>query len=108
MPRLIYVAGPYSNGDIAENVRKACEVGNELLKRGFIPFIPHLYLFWHFAFPKSWETWMKIDLEILSRSDAVLRVGGPSVGADKEVRYAEKLGIPVYYSLEELKEENNV
>ena len=102
--KLIYISGPFSNGDVTENTRRACEVGNELLERGCIPFIPHLSLFWHFAFPKSWGTWMKIDLEILSRCDGILRIRGESIGADKEVRLADKLGIPIYYSLEEIKD----
>lgn len=108
MSNLIYISSPYTNGDVAENVRLACEAGNELLKRGYIPFIPHLSLFWHFAFPKSWGTWMRIDLEILSRCDAVLRIGGASIGADKEVRFAEKLGLCVYYSLEELEKDEDI
>ena len=104
-PMLIYVAGPYSNGDVAENIRKACVAGNELLEAGYIPYIPHLNGFWHFAFPKSRETWLKIDLEILSRCDGVLRIGGESLGANKKIRFAEKLGIPVYYSIKEIRQD---
>ncbi len=34
--------------------------------------------------------------------DALLRLDGLSKGADAEVRYAKHIGIPVYFSLEEI------
>lgn len=99
---LIYVAAPYTKGDVAENVRRACEVGNVLLEMGHIPFVPHLSHFWHFAFPKPWEVWLRMDLVFLSRCDALLRLDGDSKGADIEVETALKLKIPVYKRLEDI------
>lgn len=104
---LIYIAAPYSLGDVVSNVRLACQVGDEILAKGHIPFIPHLCHFWHFLSPKPQQEWLRIDEAILVRCDAVLRVGGISVGADGEVKTARSLGIPVYYSLESIPDEQN-
>lgn len=49
------------------------------------------------------EPWLTMDLELVKRSDAVLRLPGDSSGADGEVEHATKLGIPVFYRIEDLK-----
>lgn len=100
--KLIYIASPYTKGDVAINVRRQIDVGDLILKKGYIPYIPNLSHFWHFISPKTYEMWMVIDSEILRRCDAVLRISGKSKGADREVKLAKSLGIPVYHSLEEL------
>jgi len=99
---LIYIASPYSLGDIAVNVRNSLMVADEVLKKGHIPFCPCLTHFWHFLSPKPWEVWLEIDSAILERCDALLRLDGDSEGADREVGQARYLGIPIYYSLEEV------
>lgn len=99
---LVYVAGPYSIGDHAANVDRAMQAGNELLRRGYVPFVPHLSHFWDAAYPKPLEDWMRIDLAILSRCDAVLRLPGESVGADREVAFANSCHIPVYHNIEDI------
>jgi nucleoside 2-deoxyribosyltransferase len=102
MKKLIYIAGPYTIGDVAINIRNAVEVANSLFERGYIPFVPHLSHLWHFITPKSHEEWMEIDRAILERCDGVFRLEGESVGADEEVAHAKTYDIPVYYSIEEL------
>jgi uncharacterized protein DUF4406 len=99
MKKKVYVAGPYTKGDVAVNVRRAIEVGTELFDLGYIPFIPHLTHFWHLVTPKPYETWLDIDNEWLPTCDALLRIPGESSGADKEVALAHKLGIPVYFDI---------
>ncbi len=101
-PMLIYISAPYSLGDVVSNVRFACEIGDQILAKGHIPLVPHLTHFWHFLSPKSWEEWLRIDQCFLARCDAVLRIDGESKGADMEVQLAKDLGIPVFYSLEEV------
>ncbi len=101
-PMLIYISAPYSLGDVVTNVRFACEIGDKVLAKGHIPFIPHLSHFWHFLSPKSYEEWLKIDSAMIPRCDALLRVNGESKGADREVEIAKEKGIPVYYSLEDI------
>lgn len=99
----IYIAGPYTNGDTAINVRTAIETANILADLGFAPFIPHLTHFWHMLFPRDYEFWLNLDNQFLSCCDAVLRIAGASNGADKEVQLAESLKIPVFYSIDKLK-----
>lgn len=98
----IYISGPYTLGDVAVNVKRAIDAGDKVLEKGHIPFVPHLSHFWHFISPKPWETWMKIDKEWILFCDAILRLPGESKGADIEVEYAQSMGIPIYYSLEDI------
>ena len=99
---IVYISGPYSKGDPVINVRNAVKAADDVLEAGFIPLCPHLSHLWHTISPKPWEEWMRIDLELLQACKAVLRLPGESKGADMEVAEAKRLGIPVYYSIEEL------
>jgi hypothetical protein len=92
----VYVAGPLTCGDVLANTRLAIIAGNNLRNDGYIPFIPHLTVFWDMVFPRSYEDWMSQDFEWLSRCDALYRLPGESGGADREVKLAKKLGIPVF------------
>lgn len=98
----VYIASPYTKGDVAGNVRESFLVADELLQWGYIPFPPLFSHFWHFLSPKSYETWLSLDLEFLSRCDYVLRLSGESEGADKEVSFARSRLKPVFYSMQEL------
>lgn len=97
----VYVAGPYTNGDVALNVRAAIEAADRILKAGHAPYVPHLMHFWHLVCPGPYEQWIQFDLEWLPVCDALVRLPGESSGADGEVRLAESLGIPVYYGLDQ-------
>lgn len=96
-PIRIYIAGPYTAGDVAVNVRHAIEAGDRVARWGAVPFIPHLSHFWHLLFPQPWEFWLTQDLQWLALCDAVLRLPGESHGADLEEAEAGRLGIPVFY-----------
>ena len=98
----IYVAGPYTKGDTAINVRNAILAGDKLLELGHIPFVPHLAHFWRFISPKPWDVWMQIDRDWLDVCDAILRIPGESVGADLEVAEAKKMCLFIFYSLEDV------
>lgn len=98
----IYVAGPYTKGDVVENVRNAIVIGHHLRRLGHLPYVPHLSHFWHFLIPQKIEYWYKLDMEWLEVCEAVFRIGGESTGADMEVQRAQELGLPVFYSLEDL------
>lgn len=99
----IYVAGAYSLGDVAVNVRNAILAANELRDLGFFPFIPHLSHYWHTLCPRAYEDWLAMDLEWLKVCDALLRLPGESSGADQEVEWAIRNERPVFYSIEELR-----
>lgn len=86
------------------NTRKAVLAGEELLNAGYIPFVPHLTLFWEtITGPREWEDWLDYDENWLRRCDCVLRLDGESRGAEREVAFARERGIPVVYSIDELK-----
>ena len=95
----IYVAAPYSQGDTMLNVRAAIEAAEALMAKGHTPFVPHLSALWQLVAPHSNDFWYRYGMEWLEVCNAVLRLPGPSVGADFEVRVAEAQGKPVYYSL---------
>lgn len=99
----VFVAGPYTTGDVAINVRDAYEAATQLADLGFAPFVPHATHFWHFLFPRPYEFWLKIDAQFLPCCDAVLRLPDASNGADKEVELARNLGIPIFIGINELK-----
>jgi len=99
----VYIASPYTIGDIAVNVRKQIDCANDLITLGFIPFAPLMSHFHHIIHPRSYEEWIEIDLEWIKVCDCLLRLDGESKGADCEVRYAKEIcKIPVFYSIEEI------
>jgi len=100
---VVYIASPYTKGDVAVNVHNAFKVADKLVELGFIPYVPIWTHFWHLVSPHPYEFWTKMDLEFVKRCDCVLRIEGESSGADKEIEYAKSIGIPVYYSIEALK-----
>lgn len=103
----IYVAGPYSKGDVAVNVKTAIQIGNALADHGFAPYIPHFTHFWHMLHPRPYEFWLEHDNEFLPVCDALLRIPGASTGADAEVELAESLGLPVFFELQDLLDHYN-
>lgn len=101
--KLVYVAGPYSKGVWEENMKAVIEEAEKLFNNGYTPFIPHtMTSVWALLYPKEKEKWLEVDLTILSRCDALVRVKGESEGADIEVGYCEDNNIPVYNSAWEL------
>lgn len=103
MKAKIYVAAPYTKGDVAVNVRNAFEAANHLADLGFAPFVPHSTHFWHMMFPRPYEFWLDLDNQFLPCCDALLRLPGESSGADKEVELAKSLDIPVFYDVESIR-----
>jgi hypothetical protein len=98
----VYIASPYSIGDQASNVRTQIDMGYQLLKMGYIPYIPELYHFVHLVHPLTYDEVMEIGLSWLKMCDCVLRLSGESKGADIEVEYGLKLGKKIFYNLQEL------
>lgn len=96
MTPLIYVAGPYTTGDPILNTRAAIEAGDDVEALGANVVIPHLSLLWHLVSPAPVQRWYDRDNAMLLRCDAVVRLDGPSAGADNEVELAEERGIPVF------------
>ena len=107
----VYVASPYgrrignSDKQCEDNVQRAIDAGRELITLGYIPLVANLYHYLH----RDWldspdeDRWLEMCMAWLPFCNALLRLPGKSHGADAEVARALELGIPVYYSLGELK-----
>ncbi len=100
----VYIAGPISLGNSEQNTRAAIDAGQFVRRVGHIPFIPHLAWLWQLIYPATAEEWYAYDNEWLAVCDALLRLPGKSYGADNEVRLAERLGLPVFYTPEVLRQ----
>ncbi len=98
---LVFISGPYAKPDPVVNTRNAILAGEEVLKLGHIPFIPHLNHLWHLISPHNEDFWYAYDLIWLRKCDAILRLPGESKGADNEMVKAKAWGIPEF-KLEEV------
>lgn len=103
---LIYIAGPYTGKDKKEtisNIAKARCLAHDCWEAGYATICPHMNTA---EFDDiSPEVFYIGDLEIMERCDCVLLIPGweKSFGARLETRFAKKLGIPIYKSLDEIK-----
>ena len=98
----VYIAGPYSQGDPVQNTRRAILVANMIVDYGVVPIVPHLTMTWDLSFPRPPLFWYEYTLDLLRRCDAIYRIKGESVGADKEWAWAEKNNLTLLRTPEEL------
>lgn len=103
MKSKIFISSPYTLGDVAQNLRIQHDVFNNLFTLGYMPFMPLLAHYQHMIHPLEYDQWIEYDYSWLETCDILLRLPGESKGADLEVTYANKIGIPVAYSIEEVK-----
>ena len=92
---IIYIAGPYTKGDVALNVAKAIEVGMHYNDKGDYAVIPHLTHFTHMMHPRPYKYWITLDNLIIPKCDKLVRIAGDSPGADDEVKLAEASGLEI-------------
>lgn len=105
----IYVAGPYTAANLEgleKNAKAAIDAGIAILKKGHIPFIPHLTHYvdlraHELRIEISWAEYMKWDEAWLDKCDALLYLGS-SRGADIELSRARSTGMQVFHSLNEI------
>jgi hypothetical protein len=116
MPLMILVAGPYRSGTdddpakLAANVDAMNNAALELFRAGHLPVtgeavaLPLIDLAGSTKVgdPAFAEIFHPIARRLLSRCDAVLRIGGPSAGADEMVAQARAEGKAIFMSLAEL------
>jgi len=100
--KVIYIASPYTNGDVGQNVAVQLNAAHRLMDMGLCPIAPLLSHFLHIHQFRPYEEWLVMDFELLKRSDIVLRLPGYSNGADREVTEAKNLKIPVAIGWKEL------
>jgi hypothetical protein len=115
-PLLVLIAGPFRSGTdndpvlIARNLERLESYSLPIYNAGHIPLIGE----W-LSLPMIREEGSSslsdrisekylypVANRLLERCDAVLRVEGPSKGADADVQIARERGLPVYYRVEDL------
>jgi len=104
---VVYVAGPISaetGYQVEMNIRAAEEVARDLLNLGFAPICPHSFERFHQGL-LDYDDWMRVDLEILSRCDAIFMVHGweGSKGSMAELNWAHQNDYPIFYTLNQIK-----
>ena len=114
-PSCIYIAGPYSGRDahgqqgfmtIEQNILNARLAMAELVRLGYFVFCPHTHSA-HFEVitPEiGIDYWYSLDIYFLRFCHALLRLEEPSSGSDKEVELCHEWGIPIFYTIQEVKE----
>jgi len=115
-PMMILIAGPYRSGTnddpslIQRNVQEMQSYALPIFRAGHIPVLGE----W-LALPLADlagsktigddafnEVFHPIAVRLLEKCDAVLRVGGPSAGADEMVRVGRSHGLKIYSALAEI------
>lgn len=106
VPRpLIYVAGPYTKGMQAHNVKIAIMYGEVIQDIGGIALVPHQNHIWDLIYPHDADFWLEQDLHLMKRCDALYRFNdAESPGADNEVVVCHRWKIPVFTDMDELAE----
>jgi hypothetical protein len=113
---LILVAGPYRSGTnddpdkLAANVTTMNQAALEVFRAGHLPVTGEALALPLIELAGSTEVgddvfdeiFHPIARRLLHRCDAVLRVGGPSRGADEMVAIARDQGKPVFAAVDEL------
>jgi hypothetical protein len=112
-PLLILVAGPYRSGTgddpalIAANMRAMDEAALALFRRGHLPVTGEAVALPMAAVAGSTrvgdaafdEVFHPVARRLVARCDAVLRIGGPSAGADEMVEIGRRSGARIFTSL---------
>lgn len=113
---MVLIAGPYRSGTgddpakLEANVRAMEKYALPLFRAGHIPVVgewlalPLVSLAGsrHIGDAAFDEVFHPIAERLLARCDAVLRVGGPSAGADMMVAVAEERGLEVFRELRDV------
>ena len=106
----VMISGPYGTGarsaaDRAENLKALNRVALQVFRRGHVPIVgvnlalPIVELVEAGAHD---DIILPMSLAAAERCDAVLRIDGPSAGADAEVALLARRGCPVFRTVEEL------
>lgn len=113
---MILVAGPYRSGTnddpalIRKNVEEMESYALPIFRAGHIPILGEWLALPLVALAGSThlgdapfnEVFHPIAVRLLEKCDAVLRIGGPSVGADEMVRVGQSLGLKIYSALAQI------
>lgn len=110
MIHLVYIAGPFSaptREGVEENIRRATEAGIEVARLGLFPVIPHANT-GHPEFERvqNYEFWCEGTMMLLEKCHAILMLPGweKSRGSRAELRFAQFRRMPIYLSLDVLRD----
>lgn len=108
-PAVVYVAGPYSAPDLEgllENIKAAVVFGQKVRALGFLPLVPHVAILPVGDTEAEYEQALGECFELLARCDALVLMPTweQSPGARRERAFAERYGVPVFETLEQLQE----
>ena len=103
---VVYVAGPFrgrNHWEQEQNIRRAETLALGVWLLGATAICPHTNT-WHFQGTLPDDAWLRGDLAMLARCDAILmtRDWRKSVEATHEREFALQRGLPVFYSLADL------
>ncbi|ROQ67937.1 hypothetical protein EDD93_2387 [Streptomyces sp. 840.1] len=115
-PLMILVAGPYRSGTgddparLDAHVRAMNRTALVLFRAGHLPLTGEALALplveaaggTRPGDPVFEEIFHPVAERLLARCDAVLRIGGPSAGADRMVARAGELGLDVYTGIDEI------
>jgi hypothetical protein len=118
---MILIAGPYRSGTnddpdlIHKNVSEMESYALPIFRAGHIPLLGEWLALPLVALAGSKkigdeafnEIFHPIAVRLLEKCDAVLRVGGPSAGADEMVRVGRTLGLKIYSNIAEIPKPTN-
>ena len=106
----IYIAGKYSDKTKwrkEKNVKLAYRVAAKILLKGHWPFIPH-HTHWFDYFARDYlglhfekEMYYEWDNQFLAMCDGFVKIS-ESPGANEEERLAQKLGLTIFNSIEDI------
>ena len=113
---LILVAGPYRSGTnddphrIEANVKAMTDTALELYRIGHLPVLGEWFALPLIQAAGSTQTgdaifneiFHPVAIRLIDHCDAVLRIGGPSAGADEMVRTGQAKGKLIFYNKEEV------
>ncbi len=108
----IMVAGPYRSGgagadERSRNLHALNRAAVKVLEKGHLPVIGvnmALPMIEAAGAARYDEIMMPVSLSLADRCDAILRIGGPSNGADAEVARMQAAGKPVYHDTADIPE----
>lgn len=78
------------------------DAAKQLMDNGLHPYVPHYNCFFQITHPRSQEDFMRLDFAFLEVCHAVLRIPGESIGADREITFANIHNIPVFCTMSDL------
>ncbi len=115
-PLMILVAGPYRSGTdddpvkIAANVRQMEKVALRIYEKGHLPVLGEWLALplieqagsTHTGDDVFTQLFHPVAVRLLEKCDAILRIGGPSYGADQMIRIGQEYGKFIFLHAEDI------